>query len=58
MAEKNYEEFSPTLKEAPYYHDGMTFEEYDIEREYYLKNLDLVHEGKYVPLWKQKQNKQ
>ena len=42
-----------TLKEAPFWREGMTPEEYDIEREYYGKNYDLVRKGKYVPLWKQ-----
>jgi len=28
-------------------------EEYDIEREYYAKNFNLVRKGLYVPLWKQ-----
>ena len=43
-----------TLMEAPFWRDGMTAEEYDVEREYYAKNMDLVRERKYVPLWKQK----
>lgn len=42
-----------TLMEAPFWRDGMTPEEYDIEREYYAKNINLVQESKYTPLWKQ-----
>lgn len=44
---------SPTLKEVPFWREGMSPEEYETEREYYAKNFDLVKEGKYVPLWKQ-----
>ncbi len=42
-----------TLKEAPYYHENITPEEYDIERQYYYENFDLVKNGTYTPLWKQ-----
>lgn len=45
---------SPTLKEVPFWRDDMTPEEYEVEREYYGKNFELVKEGKYIPLWKQK----
>lgn len=44
-----------TLKEAPYWRDGMTPEEYEIEREYLGKNYHLLKEGKYAPLWKQRE---
>lgn len=43
-----------TLKEAPFWREGMSPEEYDIEREYYAKNTKLVLSGKYIPLWQQK----
>ena len=33
---------------------GMT-PEYDEERKYYGLNIKLVHEGKYEPLWKQRE---
>ena len=47
---------TPTLKEAPWWRQGMTIEEYDIERDYYGEHFgDLVVNGKYVPLWKQKE---
>jgi len=56
MEEKINDWASPTLREVPFWRDGMTPEEYEIEREYFYKNLDsLVKEGKYIPLWKQKQ---
>lgn len=47
-----------TLMEAPFWRDGMTAEEYDIEREYYLKNIELVRDRKYTPLWKQRERSQ
>ncbi len=43
----------PTLKEVPYWREGMTPEEYEIEREYYCKNFNLVRKRKYFPLWVQ-----
>ena len=37
----NKEEWAtPTLKECPWWRDGMTPEEYDVEREYCYKNFD------------------
>lgn len=33
-------------REAPYWVDGMTPEEYDSEREYYLKHYDEIRRGK------------
>ena len=42
-----------TLKEVPFWRDGMTPEEYDIEREYYARNFNMVKNGEYKPLWKQ-----
>lgn len=44
----------PTLKECPWWRDGMTPEEYEIERDYCYKNFDTAEKmTKYVPLWKQ-----
>ena len=43
-----------TLKEAPFWRDDMTPEEYDVEREYLANNWDDFTKGKYKPLWKQK----
>lgn len=48
---------SPTLKEAPFWREDMTPEEYEIERTYYYEHFhDLVKKGLYTPLWKQKAN--
>ena len=52
---KNDEWASETLKEAPYWRDGMTPEEYDEERVYFGENYELFRQGKYLPLWKQHQ---
>lgn len=45
-----------TIKEAPYWCEGMTPKQYEEEREYYLKNYDDIRAGKleYVPLNKRK----
>ena len=43
------------LMEAPFWRNGMTPEEYDEEREYLGKNFHLLREGKYTPLWKQRE---
>ena len=44
---------TPTLKEVPFWRDGMTPDEYDKEREYLARHINLLQEGLYVPLWKQ-----
>ena len=46
-----------TIKEVPFWRDGMTPEEYDKERTYFYENFDSYKKGSYIPLWKQK-NKQ
>ena len=43
-----------TLKEAPYWREGMSPEEYEIERNYFNAHLGDFYKGIYVPLWKQK----
>lgn len=43
-----------TIMEAPFWRNGMSPEEYDIEREYLGKNYKMYLDGSYVPLWKQK----
>ena len=43
-----------TLKEAPYWREGMSPEEYEIERDYFNAHLEDFYKGIYVPLWKQK----
>ena len=46
---------TPTLKEVPFWRDGMSVEEYEIEREYYYRHMNDVRNGIYQPLWKQNQ---
>ena len=48
---------TPTMKEAPFYYEGITPEEYDIENIYYQSHFDEYLNNKYKPLWKQKENK-
>ena len=51
-AEKDWATFQ--LKEAPFWRDGMTPEEYDKEREYlYKHHWDDYTKGLYLPLWVQ-----
>ena len=52
MDENNWA--TETLKEVTFWRNDMTPEEYDIEREYYARNFNLVKSGEYIPLWKQK----
>lgn len=44
-----------TLMEAPFWRDGMSAEEYEIERNYLGEHWTDVESGTYTPLWKQKQ---
>ena len=44
---------SETLKEEPFWRDGMTVEEYEKEREYLKNHLEDLRNGTYEPLWKQ-----
>jgi hypothetical protein len=44
-----------TLKEVPFWRDGMMPEEYDNERQYFHTHWSDWVNGTYVPLWKQKQ---
>lgn len=46
-----------TLMEAPYWRNGMSPEEYEQEREYFNKNFNNYLQGKYIPLWKQEEEK-
>lgn len=54
MAENN-NWASCSLKEAPYWHDGMSAEEYETERNYFNIHLEDFYNGTYKPLWKQKE---
>ncbi len=57
MGENNFDDWAtPTLKEAPFYFDGITPEQYETENEYLWKNMDKLKNGTYKPLWKQKNN--
>lgn len=47
---------TPTLKEAPFWHDNMTVEEYEVEREYLANHWTDYQNGEYTPLWKQNIN--
>ena len=52
MKENSNNWATPTLKEAIFWREGMSPEEYDIEREFCYRNFDLVRKRKYKPLWK------
>lgn len=47
---------SPTLKEVPFWRDGMTPEEYEEERTYLGKHWEEYTHGSYTPLWRQKKD--
>lgn len=47
--------YSAGMQEFPFWHDGITPEEFEEERKYFLSNPQLYHEGKYIPLYKQKE---
>lgn len=57
MSYKQSDWATETLMEAPFWRNGMTPEEYDIEREYFAKNFHLFMQGEYTPLWKQRELK-
>lgn len=50
--DKNNQWAPETIREAPYWEDGMTPSEYDAERHYYLTHYEDIRSGKikYVPL--------
>ena len=43
-----------TLKEAPFWRDGMSVEEYEEERDYLNNHCQELLKGTYKPLWQQK----
>ena len=48
---------TPTLREVPFWRDGMDPEEYEQERDYMIENWNEItkgSKGNYKPLWKQK----
>ena len=54
MAEEQSNWATPSLMESPFWRDGMTPEEYDKENEYLDTHYDMILNGTYMPLWKQK----
>ena len=57
MEKANEIDWAPyTLKEEPFWRDGMTVEEFEVERDYYLKNWHKWSYTQYIPLWRQNQN--
>jgi len=46
------------LLEYPFMHDGITHEEYEEERDYFIHHYEDYKKGSYVPLWKQKVQKE
>ena len=55
MEENNWA--TATLKEAPFWREDMQPEEYDAEMRYFSSHYNDYLAGKYMPLWKQKTNK-
>lgn len=45
-----------TLKEVPFWRDGMSVEEYELERTYFHEHWDDWTKGQYVPLWIKKRD--
>lgn len=41
------------LLEYPFMHEGITHEEYDMERDYFIHHYEDYKKGTYIPLWKQ-----
>lgn len=54
MADRD--DFTPGMKEAPFYRDGMSVTEYDAEREHWLKHDTPQKMIIYTPLWKRENN--
>ena len=46
--------FTFSMMEYPFYREGMTVDEWKIEREYMAEHMEDVKKGKYKPLWEQK----
>ena len=43
-----------SLREVPFWRDGMSIDEYERERDYYYRNINKFWDGTYTPLCKQK----
>ena len=46
---------TPTLKEAPFWRNGMTPEEYNEENDYLYEHYDDFLAGSYLSLWAQRE---
>ena len=44
-----------TIKETPFWRDGMSVEEYEEERNYLMEHWQELRQGTYTPLWKQRE---
>lgn len=44
---------SDFVKEVPFWRNGMSFEEYEKEHDYWWQHIKEWAEGAYEPLWKQ-----
>ena len=55
MADRD--DFTPGMKEAPFYRDGMSIAEYDAEREHWLKQDTPQKMVMYIPLWKREEKR-
>lgn len=56
MAENDWA--TPSLKEVPFWRDGMSPDEYEVERAYLYNNFFTAKDMmRYVPIWKQKKSK-
>lgn len=58
LTEEDKEWATETLKETPYWRDGMTVDEYEVERKYLYEDFGRIREGTYKPLWVQGDTKQ
>jgi len=47
--------FSFSMMEYPFYHEGMSIEEWKTERQYMADHMNDVKSGIYKPLWKQRE---
>ena len=54
LIDENKDWSNASLREVPYWRDGMSIEEYEKERDYYYRNIKNFWNGTYTPLWKQK----
>ena len=53
MMDVNSNWATETLKEVPFWREGMTPEEYEKEYNYLYNHFDDLKVGKYKPLWAQ-----